>query len=98
MSIQQHKPMHPGVFIKKVYLDEFNIGNNEFARKLKVSPGLVSRFLNGKVDVSTEMALKLSIVLGRSHESWAMMQANYNFWCAKKEVDLSDLKAIKFAV
>ncbi|MBV5330788.1 MAG: HigA family addiction module antidote protein, partial [Chlorobium sp.] len=66
MTIQQHNPMHPGSFIKRVYLEPFNVGSNELARKLQVSAGLVSRLLNSKTDISPAMALKLSKVLGRS--------------------------------
>ena len=36
MSIQQHDPMHPGVFIKQVYLEPFNINTKELAGKLQV--------------------------------------------------------------
>jgi addiction module HigA family antidote len=97
MTIQQHNPLHPGAFIKMVYLEPFKVGSNELARKLQVSAGLVSRLLNGKTDVSPAMALKLSIVLGRSAESWLLMQDNYNLWNARKEVDLDDFEAISFA-
>jgi len=98
MIIQQHNPMHPGAFIKNVYLQPFDVGSNELARKLQVSPGLVSRLLNGKTDVSPAMALKLSKVLGRSPESWLLMQDNYDLWQARKEVDLNKIEAILFTV
>jgi len=96
MAIQQHNPLHPGVFIKRVYLEPFEIGSNELARRLQVSAGLVSRLLNEKTDVSPPMALKLSVVLGRSPESWLLMQDNYNLWKARKEVNLADFEAISF--
>ncbi|MCK9295222.1 MAG: HigA family addiction module antitoxin [Desulfobulbaceae bacterium] len=98
MAIQQHKPMHPGAFIKRVYLTPFNIASNELARKLRVSPGLVSRLITGKTDVSPAMALKLSKVLGRSPESWLLMQDNYDLWQAKQKVDLQNYETIAFAV
>ena len=97
MTITQHNPMHPGAFIKRVYLDPFNVGSNELARKLQVSAGLVSRLLNGKTDLSPSMALKLSKVLGRSPESWLLMQDNYDLWHARQEIDLSKFEAISFA-
>ncbi len=97
MAIQQHNPLHPGAFIKRVYLEPFEIGSNELARRLHVSAGLISRLLNGKTDISPAMALKLSVVLGRSPESWLLMQDNYNLWEARKEVDLGDYEAISFA-
>lgn len=98
MTIQQHNPIHPGAFIKRVYLEPFGIGSNELAGKLQVSAGLVSRLLNGKTNVSPAMALKLSKVLGRSAESWLLMQDNYDLWQARKEIDLSTYDSISFAV
>jgi addiction module HigA family antidote len=98
MTMQQYNPMHPGAFIKRVYLTPFNISSNELARKLQVSPGLISRLVNGKTDVSPIMALKLSKVLGRSPESWLLMQDNYDLWQAKQEVDLQNYETIAFAV
>lgn len=98
MTIQQHKPMHPGAFIKRVYLEPFGVGSNELARKLQVSTGLVSRLLNGKTNISPAMALKLSKVLGRSPESWLLMQDNYDLWQARKGVDLGKYETISFAV
>lgn len=97
MAIQQHNPIHPGVFIKRVYLEPFDIGSNELARKLQVSSGLVSRLLNGKTDVSPAMALKLSKVLGRSPESWLLMQDNFDLHQARQDIDLDDFEAICFA-
>ena len=96
MTIQQHKPMHPGEFIARVYLEPFDLGSNELARKLKVSPGLISRLVNGKTDVSPAMALKLSKVLGRSPESWLLGQDNYNLWLARQQIDLSQYESIQF--
>jgi len=98
MAIQQYNPLHPGAFIKRVYLEPFKVGSNELARRLQVSAGLVSRLLNGKTDVSPVMALKISVVLGRTPESWLLMQDNYNLWKARKEVDLNNYEAISFAV
>ncbi|WP_219340260.1 HigA family addiction module antitoxin [Spartinivicinus marinus] len=97
MTIQQHNPIHPGEFIKRVYLDEFDIGSNELARQLHVSSSIISRLLNGKSDVSPAMALKLSKVLGRSPESWLQMQDNYDLWQAKKLVNLDEFTPFDFA-
>jgi len=97
MSIEQHNPMHPGAFIKRVYLKPNEIGSNQLARQLKVSPGLVSRLLNEKTGISSEMALKLSKVLGRSPESWMLMQDHYDLSQAKQVVNLDEYKQLKFA-
>lgn len=98
MSIQQHNPLHPGEFIKRVYLEPFNLSSNELARKLKMSAAQVSRLLNSKSDISPAVALKLSKVLGRSPESWLAMQDNFNLWQARQLIDLTEYETIKFAV
>ena len=97
MNIEQHDPMHPGAFIKRVYLEPNHIGSNELARQLKVSTGLISRLINEKTGLSPEMALKLSRVLGRSPESWLLMQDNYDLWQAKQVIDLNDYQRLKLA-
>ncbi len=97
MAIKQYSPLHPGEFIKRVYLEPFNIGTNELARSLKVSPSTLSRLLNCKSDVSPEMALKLARVIGRSPESWMMMQDNYDLHDASQRINLDDLVSISFA-
>lgn len=96
MNIEQHNPMHPGAFIKRVYLEPNQIGSNMLARQLRVSAGLVSRLINEKIGISSEMALKLSKVLGRSPESWMLMQDNYDLWQARQVVNLDEYQALKF--
>ncbi len=97
MNIEQFSPPHPGGFIKRVYLEPHNLGSNEVARKLQVSPSTFNRLLNEKSDVSPEMALKLSKVLGRSPESWMAMQDNYDLYQARERVDLRNYEMIQFA-
>lgn len=98
MGIQQHSPPHPGGFIKRTYLEPSNLGSNEVAEQLQVSPSTFNRMINEKSDISPEMALKLSKVLGRTPESWLAMQGNFNLWKAKQQMDLSIYEAIKFSI
>lgn len=98
MAIKQFNPPHPGAFIKRNYIDPFNVSSNEVARNLQVSPSTLNRILNEKSAISPEMALKLSKVLGRSPESWMQMQDNYDLHQAKKTVDLKAYTPMQFAV
>lgn len=95
--IQPYQPMHPGAFIRRVYLEPNHIGSNALARQLKVSPGLISRIVNGQTGISSEMALKLSKVLGRSPESWLLLQDNYNLWQARQVINLDEYEPLKLA-
>ncbi|MCH9643923.1 MAG: HigA family addiction module antidote protein [Gammaproteobacteria bacterium] len=79
-----HLPPHPGAFIKATYLSPFNISVRQLAKKLDVSASTINRLINGESGVSPEMAYRLSGALGRSPESWLVMQAHYDLWIAKK--------------
>ena len=97
MTIKQNNPLHPGEFIKRVYLEPFNFGVNDIARRMKINPSTLSRLLNSKSDISPEMALRLSKVIGRSPESWMLMQDNFDLHHASQSIDLNELEAISFA-
>jgi len=76
-------PPHPGEFITKIYLEPNGISGRELAEKLDVAPSTLSRVLKGTSRVSPEMALRLSVALGRSPESWLAMQDAYDLWVAR---------------
>ena len=97
MSIEQLNPMHPGVFIKRVYLEPFNIGAKELAERLRVSESVISRILNAKSSITPTMALKLSKVIGRSPESWLAMQDNHDLWEARQKINLDDYEKLEVA-
>jgi len=90
-----HNPPHPGEFITTVYLEPNGISGRELASRLGVSPSTLNRILTGRSSVSPEMALRLSKCLGRSPESWLAMQHSHDLWVARKNTDLSDVRALK---
>ena len=90
----RYNPLHPGKFIKEVYLKPFNLTCREVADYLKVSRSTFSRLVNQHSDLSPEMALRLSKVLGRSPESWLAMQNSYDLWKAKKTVNVDKLEKL----
>ena len=89
-----HNPPHPGEFIQEVYLKPYNLSIRLVAAKLNVSPSTFSRLIKKQSNVSSDMALRLSKTLGRSPESWLIMQNNYNLWQAQKEVNLEEVEKL----
>lgn len=89
-----YNPPHPGDFIKEVYIEPLGISPRRVALQLKVSPSTFSRLLKGQSRVSPEMALRLSKCLGRSPESWLVMQDIYDLWQAKNNIDLTDIEPL----
>lgn len=84
IMINLFDPMHPGEFIREMYLsDELN--ETELAKHLNVSPSTLNRILNGKSSVSCEMALRLEKVLGVLANTWLDMQNQCDLFRLKKE-------------
>ncbi len=96
MEYQQHNPPHPGEFIRTVYLEPLKLSANAVSKKLGVHSSTFSRLISEKSDVSAEMAIKLEAVLGRSAESWLLMQDQYDLANIRPTVDVSGLTAINF--
>jgi antitoxin HigA-1 len=93
-----HNPPHPGAFIREVYLVPNGIGCRELALKLGVAASTLNRILNESSGVTPEMALRLSKALGRSPESWLIMQDNYDLWQARQTLDLEKVGKVEFKV
>jgi addiction module HigA family antidote len=89
-----YNPPHPGEFIKEVYLEPLSVSPRSVALKLKVSPSTFSRIIKGQSSISPEMALRLSKCLGRSPESWLLMQDSFDLWQAKQSIDLSEIESL----
>lgn len=94
--MNMHNPPHPGEFITDIYLAPNGISGRELAEKLRVAPSTLSRVLKGTSRVTPEMALRLSIALGRSPESWLAMQDAYDLWNARQHVDLRQVGRLAF--
>ena len=82
----QRNPPHPGSFIQRNYIEPLELVAGDVADALGVNRGTFSRLLNEKADLSPEMALRLSKVLGRSAESWLQLQVNHSLAKAMKGV------------
>lgn len=78
-------PMHPGEYLREMYMEPYNIHAADLAEYLGVSPSTLSRVLNAKADLSVDMAFRLSKVLGRSPESWINLQTQFNLAKTRKE-------------
>jgi addiction module HigA family antidote len=95
--MNMYNPPHPGEFITDIYLEPNGISGRELAEKLGVAASTLSRVLKGTSRVTPEMALRLSVALGRSPESWLAMQDAYDLWNARQHVNLEEVGKVAFA-
>lgn len=92
-----YNPPHPGEFITNIYLEPNGISGRELAAKLDVAASTLSRILKGTSRVTPEMALRLSKAIGRTPESWLLLQDNHDLWVARQHVDLKRVAKLRLA-
>ena len=97
MTIEQHESMLPDEFIREGYLASFGIGSNQLSCELKLNKGLISRLMNNIARITSDIALRLSSVFGRSPESWLRMQDNDDLWEAKQNFNFAQFKLLQLA-
>jgi len=68
---------HPGTYVEEI-VDDLNMNQAEFAKRLGVSAKTVSKVINGADSVSVATASKLAKVTGISMQTWLNLQAQYD--------------------
>lgn len=91
-----YNPPHPGEFIKITYLEPYNYSCRFLAKRLDVASSTLNRILKKQSGITPEMSLRLSKALGRTPETWLAMQASYDLWRAKQNVNLRNVHAVSF--
>jgi addiction module HigA family antidote len=87
-----HNPKHPGCLIKSLCLDPLGLSVTEAAKALKVSRPTLSKLLNGRINISPEMAVRISVVFSTSDKLWVDLQAGYDLWKAQQKKNKLHLK------
>ncbi len=71
-------PPHPGTFIRAEVIEPLGLSVSAAARAIKVARPTLSTLLNGKADLSGEMALRLEKAFGVDMETLMRMQSSYD--------------------
>ena len=88
-------PPHPGSILKELYLEPLNLTVTEASISLGVTRKTLSFLTNAKSNISSAMAIRLSVALpNTSPEYWLNLQQQYDIWNAKKSIDVSHVKIL----
>ncbi len=94
-AMKMHNPPHPGEVLRELCLQPLHLSVTEAAVALGVSRKTLSSILNGRSGISPEMAVRLSIALGTTAESWLRQQLQYDL--ARAEAKRRSLRVKKLA-
>lgn len=87
MSEIINKIYHPGYYLKE-YLEEVQLTQDEFAKRLGISGKQISLILSENASITPDIAFKISKLIGTSIELWLNLQSNYDAW--KIELDAKE--------
>lgn len=68
---------HPGYYVNDL-IEDLDMTQEEFAKRLNITPKNLSELINGKAPMSRNIAKNLSVMLGTSVEVWLDLQKKYD--------------------
>lgn len=68
---------HPGYYIAEM-IEDMGISQAEFATRLGTTGKTLSKLVNGQINLSNEIAKKLSVMLGTGVDVWLNLQSTYD--------------------
>jgi addiction module HigA family antidote len=77
-------PPHPGEFIRTEIIEPLGLSVTAAAEALRVSRPALSSLLNGKADLSGEMALRIEKAFGVKMDTLMRMQSSYGIARTRK--------------
>src|SRR4051812_19385184 len=96
-TMRMHNPPHPGEVLRSLCLEPLDLTVSDAAKALGVSRKTLSGIVNGRVGISPEMAVRLSLAFDTTAESWLNQQIQYDLWRAEKKRNTLRVKRLSAA-
>jgi addiction module HigA family antidote len=87
-------PPHPGDFIRTEIIEAAGLTVTAAATALRVSRPALSSLLNGKADLSGDMALRIEKAFGVKMDTLMRMQASYDIAQTRKREKLINVRRV----
>ncbi|MBX3331597.1 MAG: HigA family addiction module antidote protein [Nitrospira sp.] len=91
-------PPHPGEFIRTEIIDPIGLSVTAAAAALQVSRPALSSLLNGKADLSGDMAIRIEKAFGVRMDTLMRMQSAYDIAETRKRAKSIRVRRIQRAV
>lgn len=76
------QPAHPGGILKRQYMEQLSITVKGLAGVLGVSRKTMSKIVNERGAITSDMALRLSMAFDTSPDLWLNLQKKHDLWLA----------------
>ena len=83
--MKMHNLPHPGEILRELCIEPLGLSITDAAEALGITRKTLSSILNGRSDISPEMAVRLSLAFATSSESWLNQQSQSDLWEAEKK-------------
>ncbi|MBQ9048166.1 MAG: HigA family addiction module antidote protein [Solobacterium sp.] len=77
VELNDKAAFHPGYYIREI-IENSGLTQEDFAKRLDITPKNLSLLIRGEQRLSPEMAVKLSRVIGTSAEMWLNLQKQFD--------------------
>lgn len=87
--------IHPGYYVAEI-IDDMGISQAEFATRMGTTAKTISKLINGRANISNDLAKKLSVMLGTGVEVWQNLQNTYDQMLIEiqKDIDIENQEHI----
>ena len=95
MAQDEFAPVTPGEMLKKEFLAEYELSQNQLARAIGISPNRIVDIVHNRRRITADTALRLALYFGNSPEFWMNLQTNYDLKMARENLSTGDAERIK---
>src|SRR3974377_1916946 len=95
MAANEFAPVSPGEMIKKEFLAQYRLSQNQLAKALGISPNRIADIIANRRRITADTALRFSLYFGNSPEFWMNLQTHYDLKMARRHLTLEEMERIK---
>jgi antitoxin HigA-1 len=88
-------PTHPGEMLLEEFLKPLGITQMDAAARMRVPFQRLNTLVKGKRGVTADTALRLAVLTGMDAAFWMGLQADFDLWHARRDIDLSKITPLK---
>lgn len=89
-----HNPAHPALAIRDILIPDNNLTITQTAAAMNISRENLSRLINGHVNITPDMALRIAHVFGGTPDIWMRTQLAYDLWHAQQKFSAKGLSIL----